>query len=67
MALTQKYKKISLSNDEYYNAQGERNERILGEKKRIIEGNLIVDYSCFKKSKSERLALRLAKLEDFKR
>jgi hypothetical protein len=37
--------------------------RVPGEKKRIIEGKVFVDYSCFRKTKEEKELLKLAKLQ----
>jgi hypothetical protein len=59
MALTQKYKKFVL-HDENYDVPG---ERMPGEKVRIIEGNLIVDYNTFRKSKAEKAQLKAAKAQ----
>lgn len=67
MPLTQKYKKISLSNDEYFNSAGEKTARVIGEPRRILDGKIDIDYACFKKSKTEKEILKLAKNEAMKR
>ena len=61
MALQAKHKRFLIRRDEYYNVN---NEKVtVGETKRCIEGGLIVDYGCFKKTKAEKEILKLAKLQ----
>jgi len=57
--MAKKYPLLNLRGSNYKVAE----ERIPGEKKRIIEGNLIVDRSCFAKTKREKAILKLAKLQ----
>lgn len=48
---------LRLRRDNYEIMEHEARER------RIIEGKILIDYSCFQKSKKEREILKLAKLQ----
>lgn len=54
-----KYPLLNLRGSSYEIAEA----RISGDKKRIVEDNIIVDYGCFKKDKGEKMRLKAAKAQ----
>ena len=57
MAARQKYPLLNLRHNDYEVAEREPSGR------RIIEGKISIDYSCFKKDSREKLLIKCAKAQ----